>query len=447
MMESYANIPLRLDENERHLLSYLMSALNVCEYVNNVDVPDGPRETRTVTELKDVYQIMLSMLVSSSEVRDRVKSWMKEDPGSSNANCMGLIAQMFEVGRRYKRMNPARMRSEYGKLMWILMDANLKPSSSSSGRVVIPVRTVGALLEEIGQPDLLRHPQLKIATNPEVPAEERQQSLSDLLKNFPKEIQPQVEIAVRSIDDANQCVYQASASLAKLIQWLEMFKSGAGTADRDLAISHGRKGSCLTHSHSTQYTYVKSTLTLWSIIQREMMNLWCCVEDDLLDAKSRYYFQNTGQGFHRVKSCPNTSREAHACLAEASRVMGGWVGLGVIHLGDRDVPNALVFIDKYTQVPRIVNPIIEVIENLERSPSKYPGVQEYIISVYGSIDAARTAILQDFFKHGFDGSGDDGGSCIDGRLTSAWNWCSLLSKKPYYNIFLLCGFVSFDGQF
>ena len=49
----------------------------------------------------------------------------------------------------------------------------------------------------------------------------------------------------------------------------------------------------------------------------------------------------------------------------------------------------------------------------------------------------------------FDGSGADNffdaGSCIDGRLTSAWNWCSKIQSKPYYPIFLLTGFVGFNG--
>jgi hypothetical protein len=29
----------------------------------------------------------------------------------------------------------------------------------------------------------------------------------------------------------------------------------------------------------------------------------------------------------------------------------------------------------------------------------------------------------------------------------AWNWCSKIEKKRYYNIFLLNGFQGFDGKF
>lgn len=42
---------------------------------------------------------------------------------------------------------------------------------------------------------------------------------------------------------------------------------------------------------------------------------------------------------------------------------------------------------------------------------------------------------------------DFAGSCIDGRLTSLWNWASQIEKKPYYNLFKLGGFTGFDGDF
>ena len=60
--------------------------------------------------------------------------------------------------------------------------------------------------------------------------------------------------------------------------------------------------------------------------------------------------RNGAQGLNRVQQAPQVSRAMHSILDRCQRQIGSWVGSSVIHLGDHNVPNALMFIDKYTQV-------------------------------------------------------------------------------------------------
>lgn len=88
---------------------------------------------------------------------------------------------------------------------------------------------------------------------------------------------------------------------------------------------------------------------------------------------------------------------------------------------------------------RILTPIVSTLDKLESLDD--PEVTDYVQKEYGGVEQCRKDILckekmmiknkhkpfflDDFFRHGFDGSGADNyfdaGSCIDGRLTSAWN--------------------------
>jgi len=77
--------------------------------------------------------------------------------------------------------------------------------------------------------------------------------------------------------------------------------------------------------------------------------LWFFAEEDLLNAAMPPEYKNTGQGFHRVQPAPKVGRAMHAILAKVQSTME-WVGSSTVHLGDHNVPNALMFIDKYTQV-------------------------------------------------------------------------------------------------
>ena len=66
-----------------------------------------------------------------------------------------------------------------------------------------------------------------------------------------------------------------------------------------------------------------------------------------------------------------------------------------------------VFLDKYSQVSRILSPIVATVEAVPRLITDHPTLALYIEREFGSAAGCQLAILTDFFRHGFDGSGAD----------------------------------------
>lgn len=76
----------------------------------------------------------------------------------------------------------------------------------------------------------------------------------------------------------------------------------------------------------------------------DMFRLWTLAEQDLLSTTARYRLTDTGQGLNRVQAAPKTLRAMHVILGNAQQNIGHWVGSSVIHMGDHNVPNSLVFL-------------------------------------------------------------------------------------------------------
>jgi len=257
-----------------------------------------------------------------------------------------------------------------------------------------------------------------------------------------------IKLCLRSIGDNNSFLIGTRDPVIKMISLLTSnFRPDSYQDPFSLAISFGYEGARLSHDHERQYHFVLQSLTLWREVLNDMFKLWVLSEEDLLDNTNRYRLSQTGQGLNRVQQAPRVEDAMHKLLSNTKKKLESWVGSSVIHLGDHNVPNALMFIDKYNQVTRIVNPVVLTIDQID-DIVRDPGLKLYVDSSFGGKEKLKMHILSDFFRHAFDGSGADNffdaGSCIDGRLTSAWNWCEKLPKKDYYSIFKLCGFAGFD---
>ncbi|CAE6498645.1 unnamed protein product [Rhizoctonia solani] len=501
------SIPLRLTLQERKLLRLLESALHVSEYTDRVDILSysSTRTKRAAAQIRELCSILSGLCLAAD-----YKTGQELFEGRDFAANEDWFARVFEIGRRHKIMNPDKMRETYGKLIYLLMDAQSPDVSELLGfSPVSSLVTVYSTLEEHGALEVLEDPRLEIATKEIISppgasgrvraevqksirekeravealvneysvgefsartlrsarrATQKEEEANGLEKNTSKENDKQ-QISAELL---RQCIYSISDNSAFLrvnrdpceimIGYLKKYfhptkhtptktlEEASKLEQPSLAIRNGRNGARLSHDHSKQYTYVLQSLTLWREILGDMFHLWTLTETDLLSTTSLYRLRDTGQGLNRVQHAPKTSREMHAILGRAQRDLGSWVGSSVIHMGDHNVPNALLFIDKYSQIYRILLPITNVLSHISNDPR----VRDYAIREFGGVEEATRMVLVDFFRSAFDGSGADSyfdaGSCIDGRLTSAWNWCSLLEKKSYFPLFLLSGFIGFDGH-
>ena len=110
-------IPLRLTLVERKYLRLLDAALQVSEYTDKIDTLSFglSKAKRIVHQIRELCAI-LSGLVLSADYKLGQDLFADRD-FQRNAD---FYQQIFELGRRHKIMNPDKMRTTYGKLIYLL---------------------------------------------------------------------------------------------------------------------------------------------------------------------------------------------------------------------------------------------------------------------------------------------------------------------------------------
>ena len=214
LVELASVCPLRLSATERHLLSVLEQAMSVSEYTDVVDCVSrrgsNVKTRRILDGILEVCHIATGLASASGQERQlatlccaeteqllrpavfpkltqkkkkkkstissKFKKGRKQKvtaaPPSEGGSCAArepadneaFYQTLFEVGRRNKILNPASMRTTYGKLMYLLQDAQNPSVAKSLGfSLHKEIMLVKPFLEERGGLDLLHDARLECA--------------------------------------------------------------------------------------------------------------------------------------------------------------------------------------------------------------------------------------------------------------------------------------------
>ncbi|KAG0191496.1 hypothetical protein DFQ28_011681 [Apophysomyces sp. BC1034] len=141
--------------------------LNATIHSDKIDIISySNKGRRIVTQIKDLCAIISGLLASGD-----YKVGAQLFAGQSVKENEEFFQRVFEVGRRFKIMNPEKMRTIYGKLMYMLMDSVIPEVKESLGfSCVIPIKTVYNFLKERELVELLHDDSVVLATR-EIPTE------------------------------------------------------------------------------------------------------------------------------------------------------------------------------------------------------------------------------------------------------------------------------------
>ena len=161
LIERSKHVPLRLTLEQRKVLRLCEAALDVSEYTDKVDVLSWKSKTGRIHEqIRDICAVLSGLAVAADyEVGQKM---IRDRSFEDNAE---YFATVFEIGRRHKILNPERMRTDYGKLIHLLMDSQSpEVQRLLEFRLVKRVSTVHDLLQRRNGLRLLEHPDAVIAT-------------------------------------------------------------------------------------------------------------------------------------------------------------------------------------------------------------------------------------------------------------------------------------------